>query len=129
MTAPTKNRTRPTAAAIPNAGRPRNPTTSPMAPASFVAASAGIHERGTPTSAAFARTNLAGTRSATAIAAVTTAVVSVITTNAVSICVQSLGRTPRRTIDRVMVLVSFATEFDGCGQLLDDSRAKKVTHG
>jgi hypothetical protein len=109
---------------------PKSPTTSPTAPASFTAPSAGNQERGTPTSAEFARTNLAGMRSATAIPAVMIAVVSVITTYAVFIwanplsCGQSVvvqlfplrraewpQGTARRTIDRVMVvLVSFATE-------------------
>jgi hypothetical protein len=78
-------------------------------------------ERGTPTSAEFASTNPAGMRSATAIAAVTRAVVTVTTMNAVfmgqSVVVQLFPRRAawpqrllQRTIGRVMVLVSFATE-------------------
>ena len=105
-----KNRTRPVAAAIPNAGRPASPTTSPPAPASFAAPSAGSQERGTPTSAEFARTNRAGMKSATAIPAVTIAVVNVIATYAVFIGqIRFPQSAARRTIGRVILLVSFRT--------------------
>ncbi|PQM48191.1 hypothetical protein C1Y40_01587 [Mycobacterium talmoniae] len=62
-------------------GTPSSPTTNPMPPASFNVPSIGSQDRGTPTRAELASTNLAGTRSAAPTAAVAIAVISVMTTD------------------------------------------------
>jgi mannose-6-phosphate isomerase-like protein (cupin superfamily) len=62
MIAPTKNKTRPTAAATPSSGRPI-PTSSPTAPAILRTSSGTSHERGTPTLVMLARTQSARRKS------------------------------------------------------------------
>ena len=102
-----KNNTRPAAAAIPTAGRPTTPTSSPIAPATFRAPSIGSHDRGTCTLAAFARTKPAGMKSGIATAAVTIAVITVTTTYRL-IGVGLLYR--ERSSDVVISLTAFAWE-------------------
>src|SRR5215203_1142409 len=58
MMAPTKNRMRPTAAAVSISSTPMRPTSNPSAPAALRVPSMGSHDSGTPTLAAVMRTKL-----------------------------------------------------------------------
>src|SRR3712207_1045221 len=105
-TAPTKNRTSPTAAATPIGRNAASPTTRPAAPAALSAPSNGSQDRGTPTAAELARTNRASTQSAAAApalaAAVTTvtAVYRVSTGDLLGALVAEPGRRRRRAAPR-----------------------------